>query len=220
MSEPKTEPNITELAEEWLAYITKYEDKDKNSEIKIIVPIETVDELPVIVEIAFLKCDSGKNTKRVELRIISNKKNNMNSYDNRLHLYTSGIFCNCEEEGKNWTISMLERSISIIVSRLNNLKFNCYGSSFDYIGYTNMALLKNIFKGSNITHLDQECCVCHDDTMCKTKCDHNLCLRCWSKLKVEKMCEGCGDDDCECVNQITEGHLCPVCRSFMKLNIY
>ena len=234
-SEPKLEPELEPepesktitLAKEWLEYILK-EEKEKNVRddtcIKIKLPIETIDELPVIVEIVFkryLYLSSGKkNVKKVEFHISTNKKHG-GPCENQFYLYhfTTSYQCVGEEEGENWSISMLEKCIISIASRLNNLKFDCYGSRFGYTGYTNMELLKDIFKGSNITHLDEECCVCKDDTMCKTKCGHNLCLRCWSKLKVEKICEGCGDDDCECVNEITEGHICPICRSFMKLNI-
>ena len=82
--------------------------------------------------------------------------------------------------------------------------------------------MKDIFKGDNITHLDQSCCICHDDTQCKTKCGHNMCLRCWSKLKVEKRCDSCEDEDCECDFDeghtiLCEGHTCPICRNFMKI---
>lgn len=143
--------------------------------------------------------------------------------DNQFFLYHFTISYKCleEEEGDDWSISMLEKSIINIVSRLNKLKFNCYGNRFDYTGYTNMELLKDIFKGPNITIIDEACCVCHDDTLCKTRCGHNLCLRCWSKLKVDKSCEGCGDnnDFCDCGGDNIQGHTCPICRSFMKLNV-
>jgi len=280
------EPEITELAKEWHAHILKQEENDVTSTllmygsgaragampvqscIKIKLPIETIDELPVTVEIVFKKIHltSTKNMKKIDLNVFSDK-NNTKFTDNicENHLYNFSIYCNKDyrefhmsrelavwlnsssriwqhqsnpswsgyrtsSDGpycENWTISMLEASIISLRSCLNNLKFNCYGSRFDYNGYSNMGLLKNIFKGPNITHLDQACCVCRCDTMCKTKCGHNLCLRCWSKLKLEKICQGCnlccGECDCccgecegDCVNAIHKGHRCPICHSFMK----
>jgi len=211
--EPEIEPEMTELAKEWYAYISKEKQK---KELKIILPIETVDELPVIVEIEFAL--AKEIDKSVSLCIYTDKKCDVTYYNSRFFLYSKQI--SCDEESKNWSISMLEKSIINLRSCLNNLKFNCYASRFDYNGYSNMNLLKNIFKGPNITPKDEACCVCHDDTKCKTKCGHNLCLRCWSKLKLEKICDRCGDDACECGFVIIEGHTCPICRSFMELNIW
>ncbi len=236
--EPKPEPEskTIKLAKEWHEYILKCEKKEENdtsTRISMKLPIETIDELPVSVELVFKKyledkaristCGKKikKNIKIIEVGVITNKKYG-NMCEIRFYLYKCVISCDeeDEEEGKNWTISMLEKAIINLVSRLNNLKFNLYTNSFDSIYYSNMDLLKDVFQGSNITHLDEECCVCKDNTLCKTRCGHNLCLRCWSKLKVDKICEGCGEDSCDCSEDITEGHTCPICRSFMKLHIY
>ena len=227
-----------DLAKEWLAYILKFEaDNNKNREMKIKLPIETVDELPVKVLIKFgrAKC-SSRHVNRVEggnhihsivytnlviLLVTSDKILCDNNYEYR-NLYIKTLSYTQPQEQKDWTLDILQQSIVSIISILNSIKFNSYATRFDYDGYTNIKLLKDIFKGDNITHLDQSCCICHDDTQCKTKCGHNMCLRCWSKLKVEKRCDSCEDEDCECDFDeghtiLCEGHTCPICRNFMKI---
>ena len=52
----------------------------------------------------------------------------------------------------------------------------------------------------NVKLAGEICCVCHDLTVSKTKCNHHMCLECWSQLSrqscpVCRKCLGCCDDD-------------------------
>lgn len=54
-----------------------------------------------------------------------------------------------------------------------------------------LALASKVKDTSNKIKLDWEnCCVCHDDTICQTSCGHFLCLECDNKLK-KKRCPIC-----------------------------
>lgn len=58
----------------------------------------------------------------------------------------------------------------------------------------------------NVEHAGK-CCVCYEFTKTHTKCDHSLCIECWSDIRTnpDGECEGECDGDCKCIH-------CPVCR--------
>lgn len=63
----------------------------------------------------------------------------------------------------------------------------------------------------NVTLTADKCCVCLNMTESKTKCNHHLCLRCWTRLPDVEASE---DEDSD--GSIPEiGHSCPMCRRFM-----
>ena len=212
--EKVNDSKIMELAKEWLAFITVREENDKNdkNQILIRIPIDTIDELPVEVEIIFNTFTDS--IRRVTL-IIKSKNiffTPVSEYRDDRELYYKTLLYT--KNHKKWTIDILQESITSFVDTLNHIKFDCYSNHFNWAGFPNVTLLKDIFKGDKVSMLDESCCICHEDTRCKTRCRHTMCLRCWSKLKIEKQ-NNCDEDECTCDN-VSDGHICPICRSFMR----
>jgi hypothetical protein len=112
--------------------------------------------------------------------------------------------------------SNIKKFLELIKIMMSELKFNRLTGLFE--PHKNFCETKNFIRGqfetitkqyesnnifsnfsiSNIlgfdmfgsTYLDEgECCVCYEKTLTKTKCNHFLCLECWTRLKT---------NDCPC----------------------
>lgn len=60
--------------------------------------------------------------------------------------------------------------------------------------------LFNVIESSdNIKSVGDICCVCHEKTATQTKCNHNLCVKCYSKIKKNN----------------GENSICPLCRKYI-----
>ena len=110
------------------------------------------------------------------------------------------------------TIEDYETSVKEIFETIDNLTFDKSLSKFidnrnnckedkDYHNNTDIACSKLVMliKNPNVKKTINECCVCYEATNIKTKCNHSLCLCCWSK------CKKVNDDD----DAIIE---CPMCK--------
>jgi virulence-associated protein VapD len=143
---------------------------------------------------------------------------------------------NCNECAVIYTKRILEKNEKIytevhldkIIDILNNLKFDKIKGEF---------YLSNIDKPTTIEELNEknkfykklnsnikvikiydECSICFEYTICKSKCGHFLCYECWSQVKFND-CADCrhhnGEvcDDAQCGKQ-----RCPVCRQGLTIN--
>jgi hypothetical protein len=78
-----------------------------------------------------------------------------------------------------------------------------YNSDDELIYNNNLEIAKQ-----TLINKVSECCVCNENNNVLTKCGHNLCRFCFSKMyKIEKCCR----DNNHCIN-IEKKILCPVCK--------
>lgn len=134
--------------------------------------------------------DNKKNEEFVFMFYISSKKVKINKMEYYKFFWLSKKYTELNLNN----INNFLHQIKII---LNTIKYN------RLIGIFESDELKNI---ENILYLNRinkkninpcECCICYEKTICTTKCNHYLCLECWSKLKKND---------------------CPYCRSkFIKI---
>jgi len=85
------------------------------------------------------------------------------------------------------SIELLSTFSEKVIDVLNNGKLSLYGNieTDDQLDNERITF-QNIFVNiPNITFTaTQECCVCTNHTLTKTPCNHQLCHRCWFKLKL------------------------------------
>lgn len=75
---------------------------------------------------------------------------------------------------------------------VNSLRYNNKTGKLDEDEEDNK-FFRELITNENITFKEEEqCCVCIESTKTRTSCDHVLCLICWSKIKGdEKRCPIC-----------------------------
>jgi len=126
---------------------------------------------------------------------------------------------------KTFTEVDLEKIIDI----LNNIKFNRLTGKF-YLNnedeenvtlealYDREHFYTKLNSNIKVRKTYENCSVCFDPTMCKSKCDHYLCYPCWNTIS-EYVCKECQENDntdCYHCDDETCGHQrCPTCRQLL-----
>jgi len=173
--------------------------------------IESIDNIQVFVNI------ENQQYLRIKARNIERW---VDEYDTELvSLYCEKIL---GVDEKIYTEAHLEKIIHI----LNNIKFNRLTGKFylnneDEENVTIEALEEQIrfYKKLNsnikVRKTYENCSVCFDPTMCKSKCDHYLCYPCWNKIS-EYVCDECQEnDDKGCDDETCCHQRCPTCRQLL-----
>jgi len=123
---------------------------------------------------------------------------------------------------KTFTEVDLEKIIDI----LNNIKFNRLTGKF-YLNnedeenvtlealYDREHFYTKLNSNIKVRKTYENCSVCFEPTMCKSKCDHYLCYPCWNTIS-EYFCKECQETDEKGCEDETCGHQrCPTCRQIL-----
>ena len=77
----------------------------------------------------------------------------------------------------------VELGLNKLVEILKDLKFNKYRGEF--LKYDISHRIFDVFKCSNIDIIEgEECAVCYERTLTKTKCNHSICYRCMEQIQT------------------------------------
>ena len=83
------------------------------------------------------------------------------------------------------------------------LKFDNFFGKFFIPNNEESNYLTSLFcvieSSDNMKSIGDTCCVCHEKTATQTKCNHNLCVKCYSKIKKNN----------------GENSTCPLCRKYI-----
>ena len=167
-------------------------------EFKLLIPvIKKICEFDVNSHILFEKI-SDTNEYLYKFEITSKKLKTSTNYFK---------FFSYEKKNKKLSIKNTNNFINSIKEIMPNLIFNKLSGLFEFKFESNInmdnksKLLKFIdFKTNNILGLDVfgskyidcgECCVCYDNTLIKTSCNHFLCVECWTKIINTTECPYC-----------------------------
>jgi len=138
---------------------------------------------------------------------------------------TEGLSLYCEMILKNNEKTYTEVHLEKIIDILNNVKFNRLTGNF-YLNnedenVTIEALeeqtrfYKKLNSNIKVRKTYDDCSICFEPTMCKSRCDHNLCYPCWNKIS-EYVCDECQETDDKVCEDETCGHQrCPTCRQLL-----
>ena len=119
-----------------------------------------------------------------------------------------------------------------LIEMFNNLKFNKFRGKF-YLNdddHGNIKLneikeqeefYKKLNSNVEVRKTYENCPICFEPTMCKSRCGHFCCYVCWNKLE-DYYCDDCRDSDdicCDCDEIECGGKRCPICRKkLMTIN--
>ena len=111
-----------------------------------------------------------------------------------------------------------------IVNILNNIKFNKVIGKFYLNGNVNNTIealeeknkfYKKFNSNIKVRKTYDDCSICFEPTMCKSKCEHYLCYPCWDKID-SYYCDECKEDDENICDDETCNHQrCPICRQLL-----
>jgi hypothetical protein len=175
---------------ELIKIITQIIDTRPREEQTILLPIETINGLPISAKISIVQ--------------------NLYNYLFFVDIDANGI--DIEEQHEILPLNFIMKlfyEISIENPVINNDEFiNSFKKIVNSLRYDNKTgkiedgeedgeqFFRELITNSNISFREDETCpVCMEPTKTKTSCDHTLCLICWSKIKP--------------VNDVKS---CPVCR--------
>ena len=104
----------------------------------------------------------------------------------------------------------LKEQLIMAFNKLNSITaFDRYTGDFEFDDKDNDQKIRKmkvscnkLFKNKNIKVCDDTCCVCLEQTLTKTCCNHSLCFYCWENIKPIEQ-----DDDPE-----MKDIFCPMCR--------
>lgn len=92
---------------------------------------------------------------------------------------------------------------SLFKNIIFKLKFDIFLGKFFIPNNEENNYLTSLFdvieSSDNIKSVGDICCVCHEKTATLTKCNHNLCVKCYSKIKKNN----------------GENSICPLCRKYI-----
>lgn len=171
--------------------------------------IESIDDMSVFVNIE----------NQQYLRIVARTINRwVDEYDTEsVSLYCEMILQNNE---KTYTEVHLEKIIDI----LNNIKFNKLTGKFYLNGEEEISVetleeknkfYKKLNSKIKVRKTYDDCSICLEPTMCKSKCEHYLCYPCWNNI-TEYCCDECKvSDDKVCDDETCCHQRCPVCRQLL-----
>jgi len=177
---------------ELIKIITQIIDARPREEQYIILPIETINGLPVVAKIS----------------IVPNSVNYLFFVD----IDSNGI--DIEDPVEILPLNFIMKlfyEISIVNPVINNDEFiDSFKKIVNSLRYDNKTgkiedgeesdnhFFRELITNNNITFREEEqCCVCSEETKTRTSCSHILCLICWSKIKpVEgiKPCPVCREE--------------------------
>ena len=148
---------------------------------EIILPIESLNDLPVIVKISITP-----NLYNYLFFIVVDCHEIMMD-DEPLQLLDKFFY---EISRENPVISV-DEFLDAFKKIVNNLKFDKIKGSIDDEEQQDTKFFQEIITNPHISFTNAEnCSVCIEPTKTKTNCSHHLCLICWSKLK-QKNCPLC-----------------------------
>jgi hypothetical protein len=168
----------------------------------------TIDDMPVYIKLVYNPI--GKSVRIVLYNINIIRYTEIDD-DDDYNLYPNNWFQISADLETDTTINNI---INNLKETIASLRFDAYLGKFiknDEIDRLQLdtdilELFKNIptVKTSKLRHSDN-CCVCLQDTTCKTNCDHYLCFRCVVQLIPNKIISEDDEDEYEL--------WCPICRS-------
>jgi hypothetical protein len=151
------------------------------SEQEILLPIQCINELPIIAKIVIVP-----NTEKY-LFFVDIDVNGVDIEEDDLPLQLLSSFF-YDIEIINPVINN-DEFLDAFKGIINNLAFCRINGK---LNIEEDICLREIVTNSNICFESIEnCVVCLEPTKTVTSCDHTLCLICWSKIKGEKRCPIC-----------------------------
>lgn len=205
-----TKHNIDELVSSLMKVIIEKGDKEGVIYCHLLTFIKSVDGIDCNVRLILRKVKlNATNTMLIQLEIepkfieacIGSGRENWTYYDETIQ---------CKINTKS-VKEAFEKHLNI----LEDIKFDKIKCKFfPKIKLDFELALQNAFKSlSNVKTKIDKCCVCHEETSIKTKCNHSLCIPCADKIKVSKKnCnednEDSEDEECSCCYS----RKCPMCR--------
>jgi len=131
-----------------------------------------------------------------EIKKICLNVNNYNDYnsDSLQNIVYNNIDINSEHNFKNYIYNILFFCHLIVKEYKYSPLFYSFYHKNDIIEMNNIRKRNIKLFGKN-----EECCVCYDQTIKKTICDHSLCLRCLNKIPMNN-------------------RKCPLCREFLSID--
>jgi hypothetical protein len=165
---------------ELIRLVTQIIDTKPREQEDIILPIETLNDLPVIVKIS----------------ITPNLYNYLFFIDVECHeiqeeplQLSSNFFYEISKENPVISVDEFLNSFKKII---NNLRFDKVTGTIDEEHDTKF--FQEIITNPNISFaIVENCSVCIEPTKTRTPCDHSMCYVCWAKLK-QKICPLCRED--------------------------
>jgi len=174
---------------ELIKIITQIIDTRPREEQTILLPIETINGLPISAKISIVP--------------------NLYNYLFFVDIDANGI--DVEDPVEILPLNFIMKlfyEISIENPVINNDEFiNAFKKIVNSLRYDNKTgkiedgeesdnqFFRELITNQNISFKEEEsCCVCEEKTKTRTPCDHTLCLICWSKIKSvenEKQCPIC-----------------------------
>jgi hypothetical protein len=148
---------------------------------EIILPIETLNDLPVTVKISITP-----NLYNY-LFFIDVECHEVMTEDEPLQLLGKFFY----EVAKENPVISVDEFLESFKKIVNSLRFDRIKGIIDE---QDTNFFQELITNPNISFASIEnCSVCMEQTKTKTRCNHHLCLVCWSKLK-EKLCPLCRDE--------------------------
>jgi hypothetical protein len=148
-------------------------------EYSVHIPIEQVDGVDICVRIIHPgKCEEGCTCKKPVMLFVID-------------------FTNSEDRSLKFPVNNQEE-FDIMVAKITCWEFDKFSNQFvDGSEPVADPEFYKCFESSKIKLSYDDCCVCLEKTRGKTKCNHHICLACFTNLKKPK-CPLCRADIYEC----------------------
>jgi hypothetical protein len=202
-------PSIVELAAVlYESFVAKQSFSDNHTSDKWVMelPIEAIDNIRVTVTLSI-----WYNNNHSYMKICANnvwkKMEQKTLYIDVVHssMYASNTSI--------MDLELFTKSIHSAFTILPKLKYEPLINKFTTSTKVNTDALLSIFKCDTIQLKLDECCVCKEQTLNKTCCNHYLCISCWQQVKDSHDEEGiCSNEECQCHYR----KKCPYCRGDME----
>ena len=152
--------------------------------------LESIDGFNCYIQIYVNNLQPELNSK---IGLSVNNNSDYSNFDTFQNIIYTDLNVNCENNFKNHIYNILFFSHLIIKEyKYSPLFYNFY--------HKNDIIEMNNIRKRNIKLFGkyEECCVCYDQTVKKTICNHSLCLRCLNKIPINNK-------------------TCPMCRAFLSI---
>ena len=178
---------------ELIKIITQIIDSKPKEEQNIILPIETINDLPVVAKISIVP-------NLLNYLFFVDIDANGIDIENENEILPLNFICKFfyEVSIENPVISV-DDFINSFKKIVNSLKYDNKTGKLDDGEEEDTQFFRELITNENITFKKEEACsVCMEPTKTKTSCSHPLCLICWSKIK-----------------SVNDEKSCPICREIL-----
>ena len=162
------------------------------------LPFFKIDEIPVDTKLSI-----NKSRKSIILYINSNI-----IYDFGYHMYYKQYISHNSIEGYKYTVEDFIDAIQKVIKTIQVMRFDRLTGKLSIdtsISIKEKNAFMQLFYFSHIKFKYEECSICRDDTMQKTKCNHPLCYGCQEQIRELEYLD---DDE----HQYFATQECPICR--------